>query len=227
MTTFGLVHGAHYGAWVWERFVPELRKRGHDGVAVDLPIEDPNIGASGYADLVIEALEGRGDDVALVGHSMGGLVIPVVAERRKVRRLIFLGAVVAMPGHSLADQPGRTGTTTQGAPVDNGDGTRTRTREEAIPRYFHDCDEATIEWAVPRIRKQAWRPLREQTPLKSWPPVPSSYIVCADDRAVSPEISRWYARQVLKIEPVEIPGSHSPMLSRPAALADLMVSLLK
>ena len=87
MTTFALVHGAHYGAWCWELLQPELRKRGHESLAVDLPIEDPTLGASAYADVVIDAIGDRGDDVVLVGHSMGGLVIPVVAERRRVRRL--------------------------------------------------------------------------------------------------------------------------------------------
>src|SRR5262245_20536202 len=157
---------------------------------------------------------------------MGGLVIPIVAERRKIRRLVFLGAVLPMPGHSMHDQPGRSPESTRGAAVDNGDGTRTRTPEEALPRYFHDCDEAVIAFALPRIRRQAWRVFREPTPLRKWPDVPSSYIVCADDRAVPPDISRWYARSILHVEPLEIPGSHSPMLSRPAALAELMVSVL-
>ena len=40
----------------------------------------------------------------LVGHSLAGLTIPLVAARRPVRRLVFLCAVVPEFGRSLADQ---------------------------------------------------------------------------------------------------------------------------
>jgi len=36
VTTFGLIHGAWHGAWCWERLIPELERRGHRAVAVDL-----------------------------------------------------------------------------------------------------------------------------------------------------------------------------------------------
>jgi pimeloyl-ACP methyl ester carboxylesterase len=51
-------------------------------------------------------------------------------------------------------------------------------------------------------------------------------VLCRDDRAVSPSWSRTAARELLGVEPVELPGSHSPFLSRPAELAELLVSLV-
>jgi hypothetical protein len=47
-------------------------------------------------------------------------------------------------------------------------------------------------------------------------------IVCTEDRAISPDWSRSAARDALGVEPYELPGSHSPFLSRPAHLADVL-----
>ena len=62
----------------------------------------------------------------------------------------------------------------------------------------------------------------EPCPLNEWPDVPSSYVVCADDRTVRPEWFRRDARERLGVEPIELPGGHCPHISRPAALADVL-----
>jgi hypothetical protein len=40
MATFGLVHGGFHGGWCWDRLIPELAARGHEAVAMDMPIDD-------------------------------------------------------------------------------------------------------------------------------------------------------------------------------------------
>jgi hypothetical protein len=50
-------------------------------------------------------------------------------------------------------------------------------------------------------------------------------IVCRDDRAMSAPWLRVAARDALRVEPVELPGSHSPFLTRPAQLADALDAL--
>jgi pimeloyl-ACP methyl ester carboxylesterase len=95
MSTFALVHGACHGAWCWQRLTPELEGRGHRVVAVDLPTEDRSAGNVRYAEIVAESLAGLEDDVVVVGHSLAGLTIPLVAALRPVRRLVFLCAFPA------------------------------------------------------------------------------------------------------------------------------------
>lgn len=94
MSIFGLVHGCCQTGWVWHRVISELAIRGHQAVAMDLPLEDPDAGASEYAEAVVHSLEGTTAPVVVVGHSMAGAVIPVVAARRPVARLVFLAAAV-------------------------------------------------------------------------------------------------------------------------------------
>lgn len=100
MTEFALVHGGQHGAWCFEALVRELAVRGHRAEAMDLPIGDPGAGAAEYADVVCRSITDMGSGVVLVGHSMGGLVIPLVASRRPVAMLVFLCAAVPEPGRS-------------------------------------------------------------------------------------------------------------------------------
>jgi pimeloyl-ACP methyl ester carboxylesterase len=93
MSRFGLVHGAGLGAWCWDRLIPELEAHGHQAATVDLPLNDHSAGASSLAQTVLDAFAGI-DDLVIVGHSISGLIIPVTASCRFVRRLVFLHAVL-------------------------------------------------------------------------------------------------------------------------------------
>jgi pimeloyl-ACP methyl ester carboxylesterase len=89
-----LVHGSFHGAWCWERLIPALEAYGHRVIAVDLPISEPGLGADAYAMVVSEAIDHLAGDAppAIVAHSMAGLVVPLVAARRPIDRMIFLAA---------------------------------------------------------------------------------------------------------------------------------------
>lgn len=229
MATFALVHGAWHGGWCFERLASQLRRRGHDAVAPDLPCNDPQAGAAAYADVVCAALGGHGDDVVVVGHSLGGITAPLVAERRPVRRMVFVCALVPAPGRPLSDVFGDPdlfppGPGEQTARGDDGL-SRWITDEDAIAAMYADCDPAEARAAVARLRPQAPLPSREPCPLTRWPAVPASYLLCRDDMMVGPAWSRRIARERLGVEAIEWPGGHSPMLARPAQLAELLVEL--
>ena len=232
MTTFGLVHGAWHGAWAWERLIPHLEVLGHRAVAVDLPCDDPAAGCIRYAEIVDQALP-RDDSLVLVGHSLGGLTIPLVARRRPVRSLVFLCAVVPAFGQSLEElaaadpemyaggyggHPGR---------VTHPDGsTSWADAASAAEVFYHDCRPEDARWAWSRLRRQAPAPRREPCPLTAWPAAERVSILCREDRAISPAWSRRVARQRLGVAARELPGSHSPFLGHPAELAALLHDLM-
>ncbi len=56
MATFALVHGAGDVGWYWHLVEAELRRRGHDVVAPDLPCDDDGASLDDYADAVVEAI---------------------------------------------------------------------------------------------------------------------------------------------------------------------------
>jgi pimeloyl-ACP methyl ester carboxylesterase len=171
-----------------------------------------------------------GPDTVLVGHSLGGITIPVVATRRPVGRLVFLCAVVPEPGRSMDEtmRVNRARVTDEWvnmSRVVHPDGSVSWEPEAAVAAFYHDCPPDRAKWAASRLRRQVWTTTREPCPLEQWPEVPSSYILCTEDKAFVPDWSRQVARERLGVEAVELPGGHSPMLSRPAELADVLSRL--
>ena len=67
--------------------------------------------------------------------------------------------------------------------------------------------------------------MNETTPLTSWPDVESRSIVCRDDRALNPEWVRKVARDRLGVEAIELGGGHSPFMTRPNELAQVIDTL--
>ncbi len=229
MATFGLVHGAWHGAWCWDLLVPELERLGHRSVAVDLPCEDWDAGLDDNADLVAAALEGAGDDVVLVGHSLGGITIPVVTARRPVARLVFLCALLPEPGQRLdetmRDDKPSSGRGWSGPPVVHDDGSASWEPEAAMAAFYHDCPDDVARWAASHLRRQVWTTTRQPCPLERWPDVASSYILGTDDKPIAADWARRVAKERLGVDAIELPGGHSPMLARPRELAEVLAGL--
>src|SRR5690606_34232082 len=61
MATFVLIHGGGDVGWSWHLVEAELRQRGHDVVAPDLPCDDNAASLHDYADAVVEAIGDRRD----------------------------------------------------------------------------------------------------------------------------------------------------------------------
>jgi pimeloyl-ACP methyl ester carboxylesterase len=230
VTTFVLVHGAWHGGWCWRQLVEQLRERGSEAIAVDLPCEDCAAGCASYADVVCEATRDVRGKVVLVGHSLGGLTIPLVAAARPVRALVFLCALLPRPGLSLVEQllsepdifaPGF------GAAIARDSLGRSYWTDTnaIIETLYPDCPHAAAESAARRLRHQGRLPYVERCRLDRLPAVASLSIVASDDAAISPAWSRRASRERLGRAAYELPGGHSPFVSRPAELADLLVGV--
>lgn len=224
MTTFGLVHGAFHGSWCWERLTQVLESRGHRVLTVDLPSEDPEAGASEYADAAVRAFATAPEDMVLVGHSLGGLTIPVIAMRRPVGRLVFLCAMLPRPGRVhdeiIRDEPDMTLVGPSGGAYMAADGSTRWHPEAAAAYFFSDCPPEAAEGAARQLRGQFWKVSTEVTPLLEWPAVTCSSVIGARDRVINPDWSRRVTPGVLGVRPAEIDCGHSPFLSTPDLLAD-------
>jgi hypothetical protein len=229
MTTFALVHGAWHGAWCWERLIPEIEGHGHSAIAVDLPCDDVDAGLTVYAGIVLEATADAGPDLVLVGHSLAGLSIPLVAAQRPVRKLVYLCAFLPSPGLNLAEQiaqepqilaPGF------GAGIARDEQGRSYWQDEdaATDTLYGACPRQLATWAVARLRPQAQAPSDERCPAQL-PPVDSVSLYTSDDATINPAWSRTAAPERLGSQAVELPGDHAPFLGRPAELAEVILSV--
>ena len=214
MTTFAFIHGAGDVGWYWHLVEAELRKRGQDTVAPDLPVEDDSAGLQRYADVVIKAIGDR-SDVVVVGQSFGGYVAPLVAERIEARLIVFVAGMVPRPGET-ADEMFRN-TAWEPARLDD---------NSTIATFYHDVTPELAEEAMARERRQSDTPGTEPWPLGAWPDVPTRAIIGREDRFFPADWLRAVVRDRLGIEPDEIDSGHCPALSRPRELARLILGYL-
>ena len=181
--------------------MPELESLGHRAIAPELPSDDPDASLHDYASVVVDSLEGVEGDVVVVGHSLAGLTIPLVPERRPVTALVFLAAFIPRPGVSIEEEFEQGGF--QLAP--GFDAGRTidelgRSRldpDKAVDALFHDVDPETAAAAASRLRPQGQRSQQGPHPLASWPDVPSHFIHCTEDKSHTREFDVAHARERL------------------------------
>jgi pimeloyl-ACP methyl ester carboxylesterase len=219
--------------------VGPLRERGVAVVTLDLPGHGEDHG--GESDLHADAarvrsvLDGLVGDVVLLGHSYGGAVITEAGVHPNVTHLVFLCALAVDSSESCitagAEDPDTARISHEGRVqlaagfVPNEAGTAvTLTREGAIATLYNDCDAEWTEWALARLGPQPLLTFQQSPSAVAWREKPSTYVVCADDQAIHPELQRILARRCTTS--VEWPTGHSPFLCRPELVVDLVAGLV-
>ncbi len=216
MTTYVLIHGAASDSWYWHLLKDELRARGHDVVAPDLPCDDDSAGFAEYADVVIDAIGDR-TDLVVVAHSFGGFTAPLVCDRVPAELLVLLTAMIPSPGEPAGEWWANTGWEQARHEQDEHDG---RAPDDDTALFLHDVPPELAAMAEQKSRDQSGTPFVKPWPLAAWPPVRTKFLMCRDDRFFPAEFMRRVVRERLGIVPDEIDGSHSIALSRPKDLAD-------
>jgi pimeloyl-ACP methyl ester carboxylesterase len=211
MATYALIHGGGDVGWYWHLVEGELRDRGHDVVAPDLPCGDESAGLSEYADAVIETIGDREDVVVVVAQSFGGFTAPIVAERHQVDLLVMVAAMVPLPGETFDGWA-------------RAEWAETVTEEpdwdDEIGVFYQDVPEELAAEALRHGRPEVSRAMRDPWPLDAWPDVPTRFILCREDRCFPAEFVRKVVKNRLGITPDEIDSGHTPALSRPKELTD-------
>jgi pimeloyl-ACP methyl ester carboxylesterase len=221
-STVVLVHGAWHGSWCWEQVLPLLAARGITARTVDLPSVGGARGQnlSSDAAAVRKVIDAQPGPVVLCGHSYGGMVISLAAETSRVVHLVYLCAFVPEEGQSLLDVGGG-----QHAPwiCHDEDGNTIPDLARAAGLFYGDCDAPTQARAVARLRPQRAEAFSEAVPRPAWRRIDSTYIVCAQDMAMPPELQRGvFAPRMSRA--IELDAAHSPFLSQPTALADALAA---
>jgi pimeloyl-ACP methyl ester carboxylesterase len=219
LATFVLIHGAGDSAWYWHLVEPELRHRGHDVVAMDLPCDDDSAGLAEYADAAVDAVGDR-KDLVVVAQSFGGFTAPLVCERTQAELLVLVAAMIPAPGEAPNDYWANTGyeaATRESMEDDKASGDN---EDATAAIFFHDVSPDLVAEAMKRERNQSTARMGEPWPLKSWPDVPTRVLLCRDDRLFPADYMRRVVRERLSITPDEIDGGHCIALSRPQELAD-------
>lgn len=202
MAVFVLIHGGGSSAWDWHLVRPLLEASGHGVIAVDLPIEDAGAGLEDYTRAVTAAV-GDAQNTIVVGHSLGGFTAPLACHALHSDGLVYLSAMIPMPGETFGDWWTNTGHDRESIP------------EEA---FFNLVPEDLAQQATGKERDQQGAWMSAPWPGQH-PDVPTLAILCRDDLFFPSSFMRHQVRDRLGIEPVEIPGGHYASLSHPEAVA--------
>ena len=224
-----LVHGAYHGAWCWNKVEQGLQATGIDVVSVDLPGHGNSREA--LTDLYGDALKVRqtltqiASPPVLCGHSYGGAVITEAVDQPElVDHLVYLAALVPRAGELAAENlPEILDAPISAALQTNDDGTLGINAERAAECFYHDCTPEEAQWAVSMLEKQSASPFVQKLNHAPWQVVESTYVVCTEDRAVPLQVQERLSARCQ--HSLRIRSSHSPMLSQPQTIVELLTRL--
>jgi pimeloyl-ACP methyl ester carboxylesterase len=224
------VHGAcvRDGAWWWHRTAGLLAER-------EVASEAPALPSCGETGAVPDATgPGLAEDVAavravltaseeptvVVAHSYGGIVTAEAAAGiDSVRSLLLVSSYLPEVGESLSSFGGE-----EPAPfleVDPDGGTFTVRTDALAETFLQDCDPEVQREALDKTSLQSLAVLGAPVGAAAWQRIPTTYLVCSEDRGTPAERQREFAAKAGRV--VEIQAGHHPFLSQPAAVRDLIL----
>jgi pimeloyl-ACP methyl ester carboxylesterase len=213
-----LIHGGFHGAWVWEKVIDQLSALGLPAQTVELPSVaakgQPRYGMLDDAAEVRRRLEAIDGPLVVVAHSYAGIVITqAAAGLANVRHIVYLAAFQLDIGDSLLGLVG------EPAPWWNVDGD-TFTAGQPLETFYLDVAPDDATRAIDRLQPSSYSIVTERLTAAVWRNTPSTYVICEEDRALVPAAQEQMAKRATNVR--RLPSSHSPMLSRPAEVAQII-----
>jgi pimeloyl-ACP methyl ester carboxylesterase len=247
MANFVLVHGAWHWGGCYAKLADELLVRGHNVAMPDLATHgfDPTpVGTvkdmAQYTEPARRLVEASSEKVVLLGHSMGGATCTYLGEQlpEKIAMLVYLTAFMMPNGkcpNDLIMSPEYTGNPAAAelfqllAPTEAGIKIDTSKPELAKAGFYADCSDHDIAMSAKNILQvQAYAPFitPSATTPERYGALRRVYVECTQDKAIPIEIQRAMQAMVPGSEVYTLHASHSPFYAQPAALADLLASLV-
>jgi pimeloyl-ACP methyl ester carboxylesterase len=216
--SFVLVHGGFVDGSGWAGVHSALRQKGHKVVVV----QNPTTSLSEDVAATRRAIDALDDDVILVGHSYGGVVITEAGTHPRVSALVYIAAFAPAEGESVASLIANP---SPGAPVPPirppVDGFLFLDRDKFAESFAADVEpeaaqfmaDSQVPWGVPALEGAVSTP--------AWRTKPSWYLVAKDDHMIPPAAQRaMAARAGATVR--EVPGSHAVYVADPASVAALI-----
>ncbi|MCP2167889.1 alpha/beta fold hydrolase [Goodfellowiella coeruleoviolacea] len=224
---FLLIHGTTQSPAGWRLLSAELVAAGHRAHAVDLVGIEPDLTIADYAAGVARWWRDQprtAERPVVVAHSGSGPLLAPVAAEVNAAHQVWLAAYVpdTLRPRGLIDEashePGMFNHDWWGKnPVTD--------PVVATEFLFHDCDQPTLAWALSTMRLFHAPPAYQEPPTVDPAALPSTYVLPTLDRTLRPDWMRRAAEQRLRVRPVEISSGHCPHVSRPAVVAQLLMTV--
>lgn len=230
MAVFLLVPGAWHGSWCWEALAPLLQAAGHEVIAPDL--EAVPAGANPlplWAAQIAQCATQAAKPVILLGHSRGGLVVQEVAALvpDTIKACLYLAAFRLPVGQSLQSAMAWP---EAGAPPDYLRPARQQclsvAREAVILRFYPMSPLEVAQKAAARLHPEPMGAFSAPV-TAALTAHPSVYIECLEDQVIPLALQRAMQMATPCDQVFSLVSDHSPFLSQPEKLAELMLAVLK
>lgn len=221
--TLLLVHGAWHGSWSWEQVAPILRERGWRVRTVDHPTihadEPAGLPLSADADNIAEAIADIDGPVVVVAHSYGGVPTTQAATADNVQLIVYVAAFALDEGESLLGAVG--GEPPSWWVIDGPLATAGTDSEPPEWLFFADVATDDVAASVARLKPQSVLAFQEPITTAAWRTKPSTFIATRQDNVFPLEAQEALAARAGSTVRY-MDTSHSPFLSQPNELADLI-----
>jgi pimeloyl-ACP methyl ester carboxylesterase len=231
-STFVLVHGAWHGGWCYSRVAQLLIAAGHrvftptlTGVGERAHLYSRSINLTTHITDIVNVIKWeRLQNIILVGHSYGGMVVTGVADAlpEKVSALVYLDAFLPADNQSIMDllPPARAQAMRDSA---------TELNDFAVPPIraaAFNVNEADQEWVDSFCTPHPFAALSERLKLTGGiERINSKAYVLATIRAESFARFRDSVLTDPRWSTYELPCGHDVMLDMPAATATILTGL--
>ncbi|MDX3772305.1 MULTISPECIES: alpha/beta hydrolase [unclassified Streptomyces] len=184
--------------------------------------DDPKVLGDMYSDAAaiksaVEAIDGP---VVVVAHSYGGIpTTQALVETSNVKSIVYLAAFQLDAGDSLLSSVGGNPAPWWNFHRQEGFGDFL-TVAGPVDVFYGDVDRGVAEKAAAALGYQSYIAKTQKLTAAAWRTIPSTYIICEADKAIPPFAQEHFARRANRTLRME--SSHSPFLSQPSALAQLI-----
>lgn len=213
-----VLHGAWHQPAHFDDVAGRLRR-----VGVDVTV--PDIGGRPIAEttrIVQDLVDQAAEPPVVLAHSYGGVT---ACGLQRVSHLLFMAAFVFEEGETVQKWIERvdeeTGRESEPLGMTIDDAGLTHLDLAAVrENLYADCSDAVVESATALLRPEPLTMFNESPEGAAWKDTPSTYLACASDRAIVPEMFAHFAARCAST--VTWQAGHSPFLSRPAELVALV-----
>ena len=229
--TFVLVHGAWHGGWCWRMVRDYLQDRGHrvftptlTGHGERIHLRHPDVNLDTHVQDVVNVVEWEElDDIILVGHSYGGMIISGVCDaiKDRIAHAVFLDAMIPKDGDQVVN--GRTMKDIEEifGPLEDGFLAPPPNSTFGVPESMTDA----VAWMKRRLTPQLTGTWLQKIALPNGGSdgLPRTFVFCSDRPTMS---EAQQARiDMVKNDPTwhyaELPTGHDSMITMPVETAQL------
>lgn len=216
--TIVLVHGAFADGTGWQHVIPILEHDGYAVIAVQMPLAT----LAGDVETAKRVIDAQVGPVVVVGHSYGGAVITgAAAGNANVKALVYIAAFAPEAGEAVGAYGDKYPAPLGAALKPDAAGFLYIDRAQ-----FHALFAADVPTGEARVMAATQKPISASVfgasvSQAAWKTIPSWYLVTQDDKAINPDLERFYAKR-MGAKTVEVKSSHVVFISHPREVTRLI-----